>query len=293
MNNNNKIHKKKRYRHNHPLTIYHNLTLDDPFCAMEQNLDNIQELTIHQSSYVALFAIIAVASAQHYQQYQQPQYHHQPEYHQYQPQQVVYKQPALLKTVQPALVKTVQPALVKTVKHVEYPDAPAEYQFAYDVHDDHTGDVKSQQEERHGDVVKGQYTLIDADGYRRIVDYTADDHNGFNAVVRREPVEGHKVVKTLAPVAKVVAPVYAAPAKVYAAPAVTKVFAPQPVHYQHQPVQQYYQAPAPAKVYAPVAKVALPAVTKVALPVAKVAYAPHQEAVNHVQFHGPSSNYNY
>lgn len=254
---------------------------------------NIRFIVVHSLQYVALFAIIAVASAQHYQQYQQPQYHHQPEYHQYQPQQVVYKQPALLKTVQPALVKTVQPALVKTVKHVEYPDAPAEYQFAYDVHDDHTGDVKSQQEERHGDVVKGQYTLIDADGYRRIVDYTADDHNGFNAVVRREPVEGHKVVKTLAPVAKVVAPVYAAPAKVYAAPAVTKVFAPQPVHYQHQPVQQYYQAPAPAKVYAPVAKVALPAVTKVALPVAKVAYAPHQEAVNHVQFHGPSSNYNY
>ncbi|XP_061516463.1 myosin-13 [Anopheles gambiae] len=30
--------------------IYHNLTLDDPFCVMEENLDNIQELTIHQSS---------------------------------------------------------------------------------------------------------------------------------------------------------------------------------------------------------------------------------------------------
>uniref|UniRef100_A0A182QAA6 Uncharacterized protein n=1 Tax=Anopheles farauti TaxID=69004 RepID=A0A182QAA6_9DIPT len=169
-------------------------------------------------------------------------------------------------------------------KHLEYPDAPAEYQFAYDVHDDHTGDVKSQQEERHGDVVKGQYTLIDADGYRRIVDYTADDHNGFNAVVRREPVEGHKIVKTLAPVAKVVAPI----AKVYAAPTVTKVhYQPQPVHYQPQPVHQYYQAPTA------VTKVALPTVAKVAVPVAKVAYAPHHEAVNHVQFHGPSSNYNY
>ncbi|KFB42427.1 AGAP010095-PA-like protein [Anopheles sinensis] len=243
--------------------------------------------------YVALFALIAVASAQHYHQYQQPQYQqYQPqEYQHYQPQQVVYKQPALVKTVQPALVKTVQPALVKTVKHVEYPDAPAEYQFNYEVHDDHTGDVKSQQEERHGDVVKGQYTLIDADGYRRVVDYTADDHNGFNAVVRREPVEGHKLVKAVVPVAKVVAPV----AKVYAAPTVTKVFAPQPVHqhYQPAPVHQYYQAPAPAKVYAPVAKVALPAVAKVAVPVAKVAYAPQHEAVNHVQFHGPSSNYNY
>ncbi|XP_055599002.1 cuticle protein-like [Uranotaenia lowii] len=91
------------------------------------------------------------------------------------------------------------------VKHVEYHDAPAEYHFQYSVHDDHTGDIKSQQEERHGDNVVGQYTLIDADGYQRIVDYTADEHNGFNAVVRREPL-GHKVVKAV-PVAKVVAPV--------------------------------------------------------------------------------------
>lgn len=31
-------------------------------------------------------------------------------------------------------------------------------------------------------------------GYKRIVDYTADEHNGFNAVVRREPVDV-KIVK--------------------------------------------------------------------------------------------------
>ncbi|XP_052863967.1 cuticle protein 8-like [Anopheles cruzii] len=75
------------------------------------------------------------------------------------------------------------------VKHVAYPEAPAEYHFQYSVHDDHTGDIKSQQEERHGDNVVGQYTLIDADGYRRVVDYTADEHNGFNAVVHREPIK--------------------------------------------------------------------------------------------------------
>ncbi|EAA14555.3 AGAP010099-PA [Anopheles gambiae str. PEST] len=101
------------------------------------------------------------------------------------------------------------------VKHIEYADAPAEYQFEYSVHDDHTGDIKSQHEERHGDNVVGQYTLIDADGYRRVVEYTADEHNGFNAVVRREPV------KTAIPVAKVVAPI----AKVYAAP-IAKVAVP-------------------------------------------------------------------
>uniref|UniRef100_A0AAG5DY08 Uncharacterized protein n=1 Tax=Anopheles atroparvus TaxID=41427 RepID=A0AAG5DY08_ANOAO len=169
--------------------------------------------------FLAVVAFLAVASAQHYNSQ-----HYQPEYNQY------HTQPAVVKTIQPALIKTVQPALYKTVKHVEYPEAPAEYQFQYSVHDEHTGDIKSQQEERHGDDVKGQYTLIDADGHRRVVDYTADEHNGFNAVVRREPLEGHKIVKTIAKV-----PV----AKVYAAP-IAKVLAPQ-VHYSHQPqYEQHY-----------------------------------------------------
>lgn len=45
-----------------------------------------------------------------------------------------------------------------------------------------TGDSKSQHETRSGDVVHGSYSLIDADGHKRTVEYTADDHNGFNAV---------------------------------------------------------------------------------------------------------------
>ncbi|XP_053672891.1 cuticle protein-like [Anopheles nili] len=108
------------------------------------------------------------------------------------------------------------PTLVKKVEL----EAPAEYQFSYSVHDDHTGDVKSQQEERHGDDVKGQYSLVDADGFRRVVDYTADEHNGFNAVVRREPLAGHKLVKTVVPVTKLAVPVahYVAPAVKVAVP---------------------------------------------------------------------------
>ncbi|XP_058449535.1 larval cuticle protein A2B-like [Malaya genurostris] len=170
--------------------------------------------------FLAFFALVAVASAQHYD----PHYYHQPQ----------YQSAGLVKTVQPAIVKTIQPALVKTVKHVEYPDSPAQYQFQYSVHDEHTGDIKSQQEERNGDDVRGQYTLIDADGHRRIVDYTADEHNGFNAVVRREPLEGHKIVKTLTPVAKVVAPIPIA--KAYSP--VAKVITPQ-VHYS-QPDYTHY-----------------------------------------------------
>lgn len=73
--------------------------------------------------------------------------------------------------------------------HVDY-FAPAHYAFEYDVHDPHTGDVKSQHETRKGDDVKGFYTLKEADGTVREVHYTADKHNGFNAVVKRT---GHAV----------------------------------------------------------------------------------------------------
>lgn len=66
-------------------------------------------------------------------------------------------------------------------------DAPAQYSFAYDVQDAVTGDSKAQYETRNGDVVQGSYSLIEADGTRRIVEYTADPINGFNAVVSREP----------------------------------------------------------------------------------------------------------
>uniref|UniRef100_A0A182WPB6 Uncharacterized protein n=1 Tax=Anopheles minimus TaxID=112268 RepID=A0A182WPB6_9DIPT len=47
-----------------------------------------------------------------------------------------------------ALVAAASAAVLPVaVKHIEYPDTPAEYQFEYSVHDDHTGDIKSQHEE--------------------------------------------------------------------------------------------------------------------------------------------------
>lgn len=61
------------------------------------------------------------------------------------------------------------------------------YNFGYAVSDFTTGDMKSQHETRNGDQVQGQYTMMDSDGYQRIVDYRADDKNGFDAEVRREP----------------------------------------------------------------------------------------------------------
>ncbi|XP_046744622.1 larval cuticle protein A2B-like [Diprion similis] len=106
-------------------------------------------------------------------------------------------------------------AVVKGVD-AEYDPHP-QYNFSYDVHDDHTGDIKSQQESRDGDVVHGSYSLVEADGTRRVVEYTADPHSGFNAVVHKEGKPVH-------------------------APVVAK-YAPAPVKYAHAPV--YSHAPIP------------------------------------------------
>ncbi|CAH0726177.1 unnamed protein product, partial [Brenthis ino] len=59
--------------------------------------------------------------------------------------------------------------------------------FSYDVADPLTGDYKSQVESRIDGFVKGHYSLIDADGRKRIVEYSADDKNGFQVNVRKEP----------------------------------------------------------------------------------------------------------
>ncbi|CAF4916036.1 larval cuticle protein A2B-like [Pieris napi] len=99
-------------------------------------------------------------------------------------------------------------------------DALPQYRFGYNVADSLTGDYKSQQEQRDGDLVQGSYSLVDPDGTRRTVDYSADSVNGFNAVVRREPLvaAGPAVVAEPVLSARFAAPVAAAP--VAAAPLV-------------------------------------------------------------------------
>ncbi|XP_062543961.1 cuticle protein 7-like [Armigeres subalbatus] len=158
-----------------------------------------------------------------------------------------------------------------------------QYSFNYGVHDGLTGDVKSQVESRDGDVVKGQYSLVEPDGSVRTVDYTADDVNGFNAVVSKSGPSVHAapaVVKTVAaPVA------YSAPAvvKTVAAPAVYSHAAPA-VYSHAAPAVYSHAAPAVYSHAAPVAYAPAPAVVKtVAAPAvyshaAPVAYA-HSPAV--------------
>ena len=113
-------------------------------------------------------------------------------------------------------------------------DPAPQYAFAYDVQDASTGDSKAQYETRNGDIVQGSYSLIEADGTRRIVDYTADPINGFNAVVNREPaVAVAPIVTKATPVTPVVAKAVSvspvvAPA-VPVAPVVTKTTAVAPI----------------------------------------------------------------
>jgi len=75
--------------------------------------------------------------------------------------------------------------------------ADPSYAFAYQVQDQITGDSKSQEETRLGDVVKGRYSLIEPDGTRRTVDYTADPTHGFNAYVQKS--DAHQTVFVQSP----------------------------------------------------------------------------------------------
>lgn len=149
----------------------------------------------------------------------------------------------------PAVVAA--PQVLAKVSDATYDPNP-QYSFAYDVQDGLTGDSKSQIESRNGDIVQGQYSVADPDGTRRIVDYTADPINGFNAVVRRAPLAVAAPVVAKAVAAPVLAPAPVLAARAVAAPLVARAAplaaAPAPLAYSA------YPAPWPA----PVARIASP-----------------------------------
>ncbi|XP_029175891.1 larval cuticle protein A2B-like [Nylanderia fulva] len=164
--------------------------------------------------------------------------------------QLAYAHAPLAYAAGPAVVAApvAKTVVAKTIEP-DYDPHP-QYSYSYDVHDSLTGDAKSQQETRDGDIVQGSYSLLEADGTRRIVDYTADPVNGFNAVVRKEPAA--VAVKAVAP-----APL------AYAAP-IAKIATPL----AHAPLA-YAAKFAPALAYsAPIAKIAAP------ISYASAAYAP-------------------
>ncbi|XP_065164264.1 pupal cuticle protein Edg-84A-like isoform X2 [Atheta coriaria] len=61
--------------------------------------------------------------------------------------------------------------------------ATPDYNYSYGVKDPKTGNTQEHQESRQGDAVKGQYSVVQADGVTRVVKYTADPKNGFQAIV--------------------------------------------------------------------------------------------------------------
>lgn len=95
----------------------------------------------------------------------------------------------------------------------ELDDSYPQYQYAYNVEDALTGDSKTQEETRDGDIVRGSYSLIEPDGSRRVVNYYADPINGFNAVVQKDV----PVVQQVVAQKTVVAPAAVAPAKIVVA----------------------------------------------------------------------------
>lgn len=115
--------------------------------------------------------------------------------------------------------------------------SPPKYAFKYGVADPTTGDVKSQQEERDGDVVKGQYSLVEPDGSVRTVDYTADPVNGFNAVVSKSGPNLHHaspIVKTVVPsVVKQVVPAPVVHKTLVTAPVLHKAVLPSSFALKH------------------------------------------------------------
>nr|CAD7609280.1 unnamed protein product [Timema genevievae] len=117
-----------------------------------------------------------------------------------------YAAPALGYAAHGPALSYAAPAIAKVAVDTDFDPHP-QYSYAYDIQDALTGDSKSQHESRDGDVVQGSYSLVEPDGTRRIVDYTADPVNGFNAVVHKEGAAVH------APVAVA----HAAPALSYAA----------------------------------------------------------------------------
>lgn len=176
--------------------------------------------------------------------------------------------------------------------HDEYHnESPAEYEFSYSVNEHSTGDIKSHQESRKGNAVTGKYELIDSDGYRRIVEYTADEHTGFNAVVHREPTD-------------IKIPIFQShhsyePAHHYS----------QHAHLEHNiPAQQSYVAPKVVKnIVKPIVKVTPIEVSEpkvepehhvlqvkyVAPKVAKLAKVEHSHLNTHVSYNAPEFNYHY
>ncbi len=158
-------------------------------------------------------------------------------------------------------------------------DPNPEYSYSYGVNDPHTGDSKHAEESLKDGIVRGSYSLAEPDGTIRKVSYTADDYNGFNAVVEKHGQAKPFKYVAAAPVYQAPIAKYVAAAPVYQAP-IAKYVAAAPVY---QP--QFAKYVAPATVYqAPVAKYIAPAAYHA--PIAKYVAPTAYHAPLYASYHG-------
>lgn len=168
------------------------------------------------------------------------------------PQPILRAAPAPL-AVAPQPILRAAPVLAKAAVAEPFDPNP-QYNYGYSVSDSLTGDSKTATESRNGDYVQGEYSLVEPDGSLRIVRYTADPINGFNAVVDRQPAAVKAVAAPVAVAqpavairAAPVAPVaYAQPARI-AAPLTYAQPIAQPL-LRSAPIAVARQAVAPAVV---------------------------------------------
>merc|ERR1711971_379206 len=133
------------------------------------------------------------------------------------------------------VLRAVVPA-VHTLVTDETVDLQPQYSFGYSINDVNTGDSKTRQETRDGDVVTGSYSVADPDGRIRTVTYTADSVHGFQAKVTYDGEEGPVAIPFYAPRAPLVSTtVPAAPAPLVS----TNVLA--------SPVPLFSNVPVPAR----------------------------------------------
>lgn len=59
------------------------------------------------------------------------------------------------------------------------------YSFSYTVNNEETQDFKTHSETRDGDYLQGEYSLLDPDGYMRVVTYSYDPVQGFKKTWKR------------------------------------------------------------------------------------------------------------
>ncbi|XP_076041947.1 uncharacterized protein LOC143025821 [Oratosquilla oratoria] len=114
----------------------------------------------------------------------------------------------------------------KESEEEEYEPQPAPFDFAYTVSDRYSGADFAHVSNSDGNVVKGEYRVLLPDGRTQIVNYVADDHNGYKAEVTYEGEAKYPEHKST-------------PSAVYKAPE-TEYRAPEP---EYQKPDTEYQAP--------------------------------------------------